>query len=88
MLTPQDYRDALEVQNACNLSGIVRSFSRATEKLWAEARARGEGTEFVNRHPISVLYAAKLANLSGADRAAGFAEAWGECDLHASHAAA
>lgn len=56
---------ALYVQTACNLSGVVKSFADATTVLWAEAQARGEGTEWVNKHPISVLYAYQIAHLSG-----------------------
>lgn len=56
---------ALDVQDACNLSGVVRSFAEVTEVLWSEARAQNAGTDFVNRHPITRLFADKLVSLSG-----------------------
>jgi len=57
--------DALLVQSACNLSGVVKSFADATTVIWAEALARGEGTDWVNTHPVSRLYTFQLATLSG-----------------------
>jgi len=67
-LTPKDYQNALDVQGAVNLSGVVRSFALVTERIWNEARAEGGGTEFVNKHPISRLYAEQINFLaSGMD---------------------
>jgi len=66
MLTKRDYQDALDSQCACNLSGIVRTFSEVTRRIWDEVRANGGGTDDVNRHPICRLYAEQIAFLSGA----------------------
>lgn len=66
MLTKQDYERALNIQDACNLSGVVRSWARVMERIWDEAHAKGKGTEFVNRHEINVLYASKVASLTNA----------------------
>jgi len=63
--TPDDYQRALDAQNGCNLSGIVHDFSRVVTRIWNESNKYGKGTEFVNRHPISLLYADKVANLAG-----------------------
>lgn len=60
--------EALEVQTAVNLSGVVHSFARATEVLWSEARRLGEGTNWVNEHPISRLFVDKLVSLAGTDK--------------------
>ena len=57
---------ALDVQTACNLSGVVRAFAAITETLWDEARKGGRGTDFVNTHPISRLFAEQISHLSGA----------------------
>ena len=65
-LTPDDYQQALNSQSACNLSGIVHTFSDVLTKIWQEANARGQGTDWVNQHPIAVLYATQVAHLSGA----------------------
>lgn len=58
---------ALQVQNACNLSGIVRTFADITPILWSEARSLGHGTDWVNRHPISVMFSRKIASLTGSE---------------------
>jgi hypothetical protein len=59
-------KEALAVQNASNLSGVVRTFRDCLDTLWDEAHATGKGTAFVNQHPIAVLFADKIADLSGA----------------------
>lgn len=56
---------AITVQDACNLSDVVKSFALAMDVLWAEARERGEGTAWINRHPIVTLFIDKLASLNG-----------------------
>ena len=68
MLTAQDFQFALDSQSACNLSGIVHQFSRVMDKLWNEAREGNHGTDWVNQHPISRLYAEQIFFLaSGKD---------------------
>ena len=57
--------DALHVQDASNLSGVVRSMCGAMSDLWAMARAMGKGTDWVNNHPICRLFASKIAHLTG-----------------------
>lgn len=64
-LTQDDYREALRVLDAVNLSGVVYSFSKVLPRIWEEAKERGEGTDYVNQHPISQLYAAKIMDLAG-----------------------
>ena len=65
-LTKKDYQDALNSQSACNLSGIVHTFSKVVSKIWEHAHSDGRGTEWVNKHPICRLYAEQIAHLSGA----------------------
>jgi len=56
---------ALEVQDACNLSGVLRSFQQiVSDVIWPEARKQGKGTEFVNTHPICTLFLVKLTDLN------------------------
>jgi hypothetical protein len=57
-------QQALDVQDACNLSGVVHSFSRSMDVLWAEARANNHGTDWINTHPIVTLFIDKLASLN------------------------
>ena len=56
---------ALDVQNACNLSGVVYSFAKVMQAICDEAnRQSGRGTEWKNRHPIVILFLDKLADLA------------------------
>ena len=57
--------EAVRAQNACNLSGVVHSFSRDVSRLWKLAKERGEGTAWVNKHLVCRLYADKLLDLAG-----------------------
>lgn len=57
-------KDALLVQNACNLSGVVHSFDKVVTDLWEEANRIGKGTDWVNTHPIVQAYVDKLASLA------------------------
>jgi hypothetical protein len=54
-------QEALDVQNACNLCGVVQSFARAMIDLGEHTK----GTDERNTHPISVLWADKVAHLTG-----------------------
>jgi len=79
MTIQQAARTALDCQDACNLSGVLASFKEIVhEVIWPEARRLGNGTEWVNRHPICILFLSKLCSLNGG---------YYECDyLHASDA--
>ena len=58
-------QDALHCQNACNLSGVVKTFADATTVLWTEAQRLAAGTRWVNEHPVSILFATQVAYLAG-----------------------
>lgn len=62
-------QEALDVQDACNLSGVVHGFSRAITNL-RELLPRA-GTDEINGHPLCALWADKIAHLSGT-------QAWNE----------
>ena len=62
-MTTKDYKDAIQVQDACNLSGVVISFAEVTKRLNNDPEYTG--TAWVRNHPISQLYAAKIADLCG-----------------------
>jgi hypothetical protein len=56
---------ALDVQDACNLSGVLNSFaSIVMDVIWPEAHRTAHGTEWVNTHPIVTLFLDKLASLN------------------------
>lgn len=52
------------VQFACNLSGVVFSFEQCVADLAEEAGRLGQGDDWINRHPIAVLWSDKLDDLS------------------------
>lgn len=54
-------REACDVQNACNLSGVVHSFARAIADLMASPDYTG--TNWLRSHPVVVAYADKIASL-------------------------
>lgn len=91
LLTAQDFKDAITVQDACNLSGVVHSFSRVVTKVRATLRAEGnECTENVNTHVICVMYASKIASLTGCEaspRGMDFAHAYDRCENRAKECA-
>jgi hypothetical protein len=60
------YQNALDVQDASNLSGVVLQFARDMRRINEEVRAAGGGTDQVNRHPVCRLYAEQIAWLTGA----------------------
>ena len=70
-------KEAIDVQNASNLSGIVHSFSRAMTDL--RANLPNAGTDEINSHPVSVLYSNKIASLTNSDSGVEFARAYDAC---------
>ena len=74
-LTARDYQTAIDVQDACNLMGVVRAFSRIIPRLFVSTR----GTDERNRHPISVMFSSKIASLTGSESIDGFAVAYDAC---------
>jgi len=66
------YQDALDVQNACNLSGVLFSFARHMQTLCD----LGIDTDARNRHPVSILFSSKIASLTGSEGLDTFSEAY------------
>ena len=56
---------ALDVQDACNLTGVLNAYSELGTILWQRSNALNKGTNWVNCHPLSVLFADKIAQLAG-----------------------
>jgi len=56
-------KEALAVQDACNLTGVVHAFSRSVTRL--RRAIPGEGTRTYNTHPIVRVWISKLADLAG-----------------------
>lgn len=66
-ITPQDYKDAILSQTACNLSGIVFGFAETMKHICEEANRTGQGTDWKNHHAICRLYAEQISFLAGSD---------------------
>lgn len=57
------YKDAIQVQDACNLSGVAHSLCEAMKVIREEPDCNG--TDYVNRHPVVTMYLSKMADLNG-----------------------
>jgi hypothetical protein len=68
----REYERALLSQGACNLSGLAHSLSQAMELIWEEATEQGQGTDYVNNHPIVRLYVEQMSFLCRADYSASY----------------
>jgi hypothetical protein len=55
--------EAIQVQDACNLSGVVHSFSAALSEL--RALPQCTGNKWLHNHRVSRLYTDKIASLTG-----------------------
>jgi hypothetical protein len=75
------YREALYSQKASNLGALVHGFSRVITQLQAQARVQGKGTDWINGHPVCVLFADQLRALSGYGPT--YVEAFTECETKA-----
>lgn len=73
-------QEAIDVQDACNLSGVVHAFSRAMTCLCE----MGMGTNERNTHPIAVLFSDKIASLTGSAAGLAFSDAYGWAQEQAS----
>jgi hypothetical protein len=80
-LTKEDYRKALFAQDACNLSGVVHSLAEVLPRIREEPGCTG--TDYVNTHPITIMYVSKLASLSRSERDASFNVAYTACKMRA-----
>ncbi len=80
------YRAAELSQGACNLGGLVHGWAKAMEAIQAEARQHGHGTDWINRHPVNILFAEQVYHLTG--YGGGYSEALAECIAKGAQAAA
>jgi len=76
-LESKDYQTAIDIQNACNLSGVINSFYHIMKKISQDAIEQGHGTDWKNNHPICKLFAEQIYHLSnGID----YSKAFDECE--------
>ncbi len=59
------WQQALDVQDACNLSGVVYGMKQMMDAVCAEAQELGQGTDYRNTHPLVMLWLDKLCHLAG-----------------------
>jgi hypothetical protein len=76
-LTAKDYQTALDVQSACNLSGVVFSFAHIMEKICEDVK----GTDDRNNHAICRLFAEQIMFLTSSKD---YMDAYNECEQKAS----
>jgi hypothetical protein len=80
MKTLQNWaKTAIDIQSACNLSGVVHSFSEFM--TWLRQEYPTEGTEFYNTHFIAVLFSDKIVSLTRS--CTGFSQAYEEAQREA-----
>ena len=58
-LQKKHFSDALAVQDAYNLSGILHLFLEAVQAIREEVQS----TDAINEHPITILYVDKIKDL-------------------------
>jgi hypothetical protein len=74
------YQDALDVQGAVNLSGVVRSLVAVIDEL----RKENKGSDYVNTHPVCRMFAEQISHLTGAGNPDSYHKAYLACVEHAS----
>jgi hypothetical protein len=71
---------AMSVQDACNLSAVVHTFEQVIQEcLWTEAKKLGMGTDWINKHSVCVMFASKIASLTGCEDGKTFGKAFQDC---------
>ena len=58
---------AIDIQDACNLSGVALAFTFAevVQVICDESKRRNKGTGWKNTHPIITMFLLKMADLNG-----------------------
>lgn len=64
MTTVNDCKTAYDVQDACNLGGVLRTWSEIIPRIWADVHFEGTGTMGFRTHPINVMFASKVESLT------------------------
>jgi hypothetical protein len=66
-------KTAIDIQDACNLSGVVIEFSKVIIELRRLMKAEGSfSTQDLNNHPICVMFADKIKSMTGDDFAGAY----------------
>lgn len=71
---------AIDVQDACNLSGVTFSFAKVMQAICDDGRASPhKGTDWRNNHPVAKLFIWKMALLNGIEVNGDFGEPYDMC---------
>ena len=70
---------AIDVQDACNLSGVVHSFSTIISELRNDHNI--QNTDELNHHPVCVMFASKIASLTDSETPSEFGKAYEWCHV-------
>ncbi len=68
------FQAAIDAQGACNLGALVHSFSRIMADI--QKAGRNKGTDWINQHPISRMFAEQISFLANKP----YQEAYNECE--------
>ena len=69
-------KDAIMVQDACNLSGVVFAFAKAMQLICDDCHCLNKDTDWKNHHPVAVLFASKIASLTHSEGGLEFSAAY------------
>lgn len=58
------YQTALNVQDACNMSGVLFSFAECMKTINEEMRKQGEGEDYRRQHPVVIMFLSKLNSMA------------------------
>lgn len=74
------FRNAIEVQDACNFIAVLHQFDRDIRAISDHMHANGTwGTEALAKHPVCILYMDKLADLQRRPDFSVLNSAWDFC---------
>ena len=81
--------DALCVQNAVNLSGVIHAFARAMEAVVDDCRSKGQGTDDYKKHPVVLMFLDKITDMThwNGSFTNGYVSAYEDCEKMAGEAA-
>jgi hypothetical protein len=74
--TSRDYETAIQIQDAYNLGGVLRAWGEMIDRIWEDVHEANTGTMDFRKHPINVLFASKVSDLTGCDDWSIFGEAY------------
>lgn len=59
------YQTAIDVQDACNLSGVINSWKLCFQEINNEMQTAKAGDDFRRKHPVNILFLSKVSQMMG-----------------------